>query len=159
VTVIDLASAERPRVLVLPKFSTSAGDEAINLAASAGLKLRQWQKFVLRNSLGEREDGRWASFEVGLIVARQQGKGTVLEARELAGLVLFGEKSLMHTAHELKTSMKHFNRLIALAETSEDLGKRIKRVYRGNGKESLVMKNGAVLECIARTEGSGRGYT
>jgi hypothetical protein len=159
VTVIDLAAAERPRVLVLPQFSTSAGDEAIDLAASAGLQLDPWQKFVLRNSLGERADGRWASFEVGLIVARQQGKGTVLEARELAGLVLFDEKVIMHTAHELKTSMKHFNRLIALAETSEDLKKRIKRVYRGNGKESLVMKNGAVLECIARTEGSGRGYT
>lgn len=161
-TVIDLASpeeSERPRVLQLPRFSTSAGDEAIELAASAGLMLDPWQQFVLRNSLGERTDGRWAAFEVGLIVARQQGKGTVLEARELAGLVLFGERVIMHTAHELKTSMKHFNRLIALFEASDDLRKRVKQVYRSNGKEGMRMSNGATLECIARSKGSGRGFT
>jgi hypothetical protein len=158
-TVIDLAAAERPRFLQLPKFSTSAGDEAVDLARSAGLLLDPWQQFVLRSSLGERQDGRWAAFEVGLIVARQQGKGTVLEARELAGLVLFGEKVIMHTAHELKTSMKHFNRLIALFEASDDLAKRLKKVYRSNGKEGLTMANGAVLECIARSKGSGRGFT
>lgn len=158
-TVIDLAAAERPRVLQLPKFGTSAGDEAVDLAASAGLMLDPWQKFVLRNSLGERSDSRWAAFEVGLIVARQQGKGTVLEARELAGLVLFGERVIMHTAHELKTSMKHFNRLINLFEASDDLRKRVKQVYRSNGKEGLLMSSGQTLECIARSKGSGRGYT
>lgn len=158
-TVIDLATSERPRVLQLPRFGTSAGMEAVDLAASAGLTLDPWQQFVLRNSLGERADGRWAAFEVGLIVARQQGKGTVLEARELAGLVLFGERVIMHTAHELKTSMKHFNRLIGLFEASDDLRKRVKQVYRSNGKEGLLMANGATLECIARSKGSGRGYT
>lgn len=158
-TVIDLAAAERPRILQVPRFSTSAGDEAIDLARSAGLLLDPWQQFVLRQSLGERLDGRWAAFEIGLIVARQQGKGTVLEARELAGLVLFGERVIMHTAHELKTSMKHFARLIRLFEASDDLRKRLKRVLRSNGKEGLEMSNGATLECIARSKGSGRGFT
>lgn len=158
-TVIDLATAERPRVLHVPAYSTSAGDEAVDLAASAGLLLDPWQQFVLRNALGERADGRWSAFEVGLSVARQQGKGAVLEARELAGLVLFGEKQIMHTAHELKTSMKHFERLIRLFDGSDDLRKRLKRVVRSNGKESLRMTNGAVLECLARSKGSGRGYT
>lgn len=158
-TVIDLATTERPRVLHVPAYSTSAGDEAIDLAASAGLHLDPWQQFVLRNALGERADGRWSAFEVGLIVARQQGKGSVLEARELAGLVLFGEKQIVHTAHELKTSMKHFKRLIRLFDGSDDLRKRVKKVINSNGKEGLEMVNGAVLECLARTKGAGRGYT
>jgi phage terminase large subunit-like protein len=158
-TVIDLASAERPRVLHLPRFSTSAGDEAIDLARQAGLLLDPWQQFVLRNSLGEREDGRWAAFEVGLIVARQQGKGAVLEARELAGLVLFGEQLVMHTAHELKTSMQHFKRLMTLFEATDDLRKRVKRVSRSNGKEGLTMVSGAELQCLARSKGSGRGFS
>lgn len=158
-TVIDLADAERPRVLHLPKYSTSAGDEAIDLAASAGLHLDPWQKFVLRHSLGERGDGRWAAFEVGLVVARQQGKGAVLEARELAGLVLFGEELIMHTAHELKTSMRHFKRLMGLFEGSADLSRRLKRVSRSNGKEGLEMVNGAELQCLARSKNSGRGFS
>lgn len=158
-TVIDLATVERPRMLHVPRFSTSAGDEAIDLAASAGLILDPWQKFVLRNSLGERADGRWSAFEVGLVVARQQGKGSVLEARELFGLVLAGEKQVVHTAHELKTSMKHFKRLIRLFDGSDDLRKRVRKVINSNGKEGLEMVNGAVLECLARTRGAGRGFT
>ncbi|MDR7278925.1 terminase large subunit domain-containing protein [Catenuloplanes atrovinosus] len=158
-TVIDLAAAERPRVLHVPRFSTSAGEEAIDLAAQAGLFLDPWQAFVLRNALGERADGRWAAFQVGLIVARQQGKGSVLEARELAGLVLFGEELIVHTAHQLKTSMKHFRRLERLFDGSDDLRKRIKKITRSNGKEGMEMANGAILECIARSKDSGRGYT
>ncbi len=160
-TVIDLAPAspELPRVQHVPSFSSSAGDEAIDLAASAGLFMDPWQSHVLRCSLGERTDGRWAAFEVGLVVARQQGKGSVLEARELFGLVLAGEKQIVHTAHELKTSMKHFKRLIRLFEGSDDLSRRVKKVINSNGKEGLEMVNGAVLECLARTKGAGRGYT
>lgn len=158
-TVIDLASAERPRVLHLPRYGTSAGDEAIDLAASAGLILDPWQQFVLRSSLGERPDGRWAAFEVGLIVARQQGKGAVLEARELAGLVLFGEKLVMHTAHELKTSMRHFKRLQKLFEASADLSRRVKKVIISNGKEGMEMHDGAELQCLARSKNSGRGFS
>lgn len=158
-TVLDLASPERPRSLHVPAYSTSAGDEAIDLAASAGLRLDPWQQFVMRNALGERPDGRWAAFEVGLAVARQQGKGSVLEARELAGLVLFGEKQIVHTAHELKTSMKHFKRLLRLLDATDDLRRRVKKVINSNGKEGLEMVNGAVLECLARTKGAGRGYT
>jgi hypothetical protein len=41
----------------------------------AGLILDPWQQFVLVNALGERADGRWAAFEVGVDVARQNGKG------------------------------------------------------------------------------------
>jgi hypothetical protein len=158
-TVLDLAAVERPRILHVPRYSTSAGDEAIDLAASAGLFLDPWQKFVLRHSLGEREDGRWSAFQVGLVVARQQGKGTVLEARELAGLVLFGEMQVVHTAHELKTSMKHFQRLVRLFDGSDDLRRHLKQVINSNGKEGLRMANGAVLECLARTKNAGRGYT
>jgi hypothetical protein len=41
--------------------------------------------------------GKWAAFEAGLEVARQNGKGGVYEARELAGLFLLGERLLVHS--------------------------------------------------------------
>jgi hypothetical protein len=48
----------------------------------------------LEHSLGEKATGSWAAFTVGLMVSRQNGKGSILEARELAGLFLLGERFL-----------------------------------------------------------------
>jgi len=64
-----------PRISCLPKYSCSAGEEAVELCSMIGLELDPWQQFVLENSLGEDEEGKWAAFQVGLVVARQNGKG------------------------------------------------------------------------------------
>ena len=58
----------------------------------AGLVLDPWQELVVDGAHGVREDGKWAAFEVGVNVPRQNGKGGILEARALAGLFLFGER-------------------------------------------------------------------
>jgi hypothetical protein len=50
---------------------SGAGEKAIELAARAGLELDPWQQYVLDTGLRRRGDGRWAAFEVALIVARQ----------------------------------------------------------------------------------------
>jgi hypothetical protein len=46
------------------------------------------------------------------VVGRQNGKNAILEARELAGLFLLGEKLIIHTAHEQKTASEHFRRML-----------------------------------------------
>ena len=53
-----------------------------------------------------REDGRWQTREVGVNVPRQNGKGEILIARELFGLFELGERLVIHTAHEFKTSAR-----------------------------------------------------
>ena len=45
--------SQTPRVDVTPLFASSAGDDAVDLAAVAGLYLDPWQEYVLRGSLGE----------------------------------------------------------------------------------------------------------
>ncbi len=65
--VADLRGAQRPRICSVPPYVSSAGAEAVDLAKMAGLELDPWQQFVLTHALGEREDGRWAAFEVGLV--------------------------------------------------------------------------------------------
>lgn len=65
---------QTPTHFVAPLWHSSAADDAIDLAAVAGLELLPWQQLVLRNALGEKHD-RWAAFEVGLVVPRQNGKG------------------------------------------------------------------------------------
>ena len=63
--VLPVRSAD-PRILVAPP-STQAelGQDAIDLAAHAGLILDEWQKTALRVGLAEQGD-RWAAFEVGV---------------------------------------------------------------------------------------------
>jgi hypothetical protein len=70
------------------------------LASIAGLHLDEWQQNVIIGSLGEVRPGKWAAFEVGAVVPRQNGKGSILEARELAGMFLFDEKLIIHSAHD-----------------------------------------------------------
>ena len=154
--------AQQPRVRSVPPFSSSAGEEAIELAASAGLVLDPWQRLVLTEALGERA-GRWAAFEVGLVVPRQNGKGSVLEALELAALFLPDPDAppplILHSAHEFKTSAEHFRRMRDLIDGSPELKSRVRIVRTAAGSEAIELHSGARLRFVTRTGGSGRGFS
>lgn len=162
-----------PRVEFYPPFFSTAADDAVDLAAIAGLVLDPWQERVLRGALGEREDGRWTSFRTCLVVPRQNGKNAILEARELAGLFLFGEKVIVHTAHEYKTANEAMTSMMARLRATPDLlelvegiedadldddARRVPGMRTGN-KPGVTLKNGNRLLYAARSKGSGRGFT
>lgn len=156
----DLLGAQTPRLSTAPtSFLSSSGQEAVELAALAGLHLDPWQQHVLDVGLREREDGNWAAFEVCVNVPRQNGKGGVIEARELAGLFLLGEKLILHSAHEFKTSIVAFRRIEQLVMGCPDLRKRVLRVRKTTGEEAIELVTGQVLRFLARSGGSGRGFT
>lgn len=150
---------QSPRIERVPSAPSSAGAEAVELAAAAGLALDPWQRLVLERSLRERDNGQWASFEVGLCVARQSGKGAVLEARELAGLFLFGEKMIIHSAHEFRTASEAFRRLEFLIAETPDLSRRVKRVSRSHGEEGIELVDGSRIMFRTRTKSGGRGLS
>lgn len=151
--------AQRPRILHVPEFASSTGEEACELAAMAGLEMDPWQQFVLASSLGERPDGKWAAFEVGVEVPRQNGKGGILEARELAGLFLLGERLLIHSAHEFATASEALERMDRILEGSPDLSRRVKTLKRSHGEEGVYLKTGQRLRYKTRTKGGGRGFS
>jgi hypothetical protein len=155
----DLVGDQRPRILHAPDAPTSAGRECIELAAHAGLILDPWQQLILDVGLREDTSGKWAAFEVGMVVSRQNGKGSVFEARELGGLFLFGERLIIHTAHEFKTAQEAFNRVLALITNADDLRRRVKRVRTSHGEEGIELLTGQRLRFLARSNGSGRGFS
>lgn len=157
-----LLGDQRPRVSWIPPYVSSAGAEAIELAALAGLVLDPWQQFILAEALGERSDGKWAAFEVGVVVPRQNGKGGFLEARELAGLFLLDELLLIHSAHQFDTSLEAFGRLLTLIEETPELDRRVQRVSRSHGEEGITLRCPKGLQRIrfrTRTAGGGRGFS
>lgn len=151
---------QRPRVLAVPRtFLSSAGQEAVDLAARAGLRLDPWQQFVLDEGMGEKADGNWSSPEVCVNVPRQNGKGGIIEARELWGLFIGGEELILHSAHEFKTAKNAFKRIERLIRGCPDLHKRVKRYWQTVGEEGIELHTGQLLRFIARSGGSGRGFT
>lgn len=154
-----LLGVQEPRILVRPPARSSAGQEAVELARAAGLMLDPWQELVLDAALGEQPNGKWAAFEVGLNVPRQNGKGGTLEARELAGSVLFGEQLILHTAHLFPTAKESFLRLSALIENTPDLDRRVKKILSSNQEVAIHWKNGSRIRYMARAGGGGRGFT
>lgn len=157
-----LLGDQHPRVRSAPPAVSSSGAEAAELAETAGLILDPWQRLSLDVMLGERADGKWSAFEFGELVARQNGKGGVLEARELAGLFLFGERLLLHTAHEFKTAQEAFLRVKALVDNTDDLRKKVARIRTSHGEEGIELLGrygGHRLRFLARSRSSGRGFT
>jgi hypothetical protein len=164
---------QSPRILHLPASEPSlahVGKGAVALAALAGLELDPWQSDVLSDACGKRNvpvwnpitdqfEYKWAAREVGLMISRQNGKGSILEARELAGLFLFGERVIIHSAHQFDTSRKHFNRIIALIEGCPEFDDEIARISRSHGEECIETKSGQTLEFRTRTKSGGRGFT
>lgn len=165
-----------PRVCMVPNYATSAGLECIEIAASASLILDPWEQLSLILGLGETGLGKWASFIVALIVARQNGKGADLEALGLYWLFGTGELLIGHTAHEYKTAMEAFRRILFLIESTDWMRKKVKKIINTNGEEGVELKTtptvitdagsqaggqrgGQRLRFLARSKGAGRGFT
>lgn len=157
--------AQVPVICHLPPdvHSLAAAEEAIELADAYGIcdghPLDESQKVTLRAALGERADGTWAATRVGDFGPRQgTGKSDKIAARELAGLILFGERLIIHTAHEFPTANESFLRLVAVFENYDDLRKKVARIRYANGEQGIELLSGQRLKYRARTGGSGRGF-
>jgi phage terminase large subunit-like protein len=154
---------QEPRLHSFPPYVSTAGPEAVELAARAGLHLYPWQQLVLRDALGETGQGKWAAFEVGLVCPRQSGKGSILEALEIAALYLADPDAppplILHSAHEFKTSAEHFRRVRDLIEGSPLLSKQVRIIRTAAGAEAIELHSGARLRFVTRSGGSGRGFS
>jgi hypothetical protein len=156
----------RPRICSSPDSPSSLGREAVEFARRVGLTLDPEQELALEVSLGVRADGRWSSFEVGVNMPRQNGKGEILLARELFGLFELGETFIVHSAHEFKTSELHFRRMEGAVRESEELLARVKRSGSGrvigfrysHGDEAIELEDGARIEFRTRTRSGMRGF-
>jgi hypothetical protein len=143
--------------------SLAAAEECIQLADAYGVAdgypLSESQKITLRNGLGTRADGKWAATRIADFGPRQgTGKNDKIAARELAGLILYGERLIIHTAHEFPTANESFLRLVAVFDAWDDLRRRVARIRYANGEQGIEFINGQRLKYRARTGGSGRGF-
>lgn len=165
----DPGAFRPPRVRWIERRSANLdgdGDDALFLSGGYGLVADEWQEPIIRDWMRKRRNGKWACRRCGISVPRQNGKNAVIEIRELFGMVELGEKFL-HTAHEVKTARKAFKRLLHFfgdcvndpAAKFPELNALVTEIRKTNGQEAIVLSNGGSIEFVARSKGSGRGFT
>lgn len=156
-----LRGNQTPRIRVCPDYAYTYGHDAAELASAYGLTPDPWQELILCDWLGRDEYGKYAAQTCGLSVPRQNGKNGVLEARELYGMTIDGER-ILHTAHEVKTARKAFDRLVSFFEDEvnyPELVAMVKTIRKTNGQEAILLANGGSIEFSARSRGASRGFT
>lgn len=180
-----LIGSQRPTYEWSAPYQSSSGPDAVAIARANRLLLDEWQDHALDVALAETGqftfDGKpvWLNNEVGLICARQNGKGGIIEARELAGIFIFDEVLILHSAHQQRTSNDMFVRMKAIIQSNPDLDKRVTAISHSKGEEGFTFRiphdakasrchicqmrdqdaHEAKLRYMARTGGAGRGFT
>ena len=99
-------------------------------------------------------------------LSRRNGKGEVLAAREMYGLIVLKEKKICHTAHRTTTSHDAFNRLYTLLikagyqEHSKKKKKMPERSFYASkqyGLEHIEISGGGIIDFRTRTNNGGLG--
>lgn len=159
-----------PRVDKRPRSVGTHGPTVVKFCQALGVDLFDWQKHVIDAAFAVNDQGEWAANEFGLLVSRQNGKGEILVAYTLAHLFLFPRtdnrrKTILYSAHEVKTSDDGFERIRSIIEASPSLMARVAHIYLANGKGSIRLKPrkgqkmGDRVLFVARSKSSGRGFS
>ena len=138
----SLIGSPTPRIHSRLNDLPSKGEELIAFAESIGIDLMPWQRFVIVHAHKVKPDLRWASSEICIVGARQNGKSTLLIVRALAGLFLWNEPLQISSAHRLSTALELFRQLVKIIETNDKLKAQVKVIRWAHGSEEIVTKSG-----------------
>jgi phage terminase large subunit-like protein len=154
------AGVQIPRIRHAPRtVRANYWEDVAELSAAYGLVLDPWQENVLEGSLGELANGMWASKQIGVSCPRQNGKGAIIEARTLAGLMLFNEQVIVHSAHEARTAQMGFQRLKSYFENYDDLRRKVANIGNAVAREYIRLRSGQEIKFVTRSKSAIRGFS
>lgn len=119
-----------------------------------------WQEEVARVALEQKKDGSLAYREIVLTVPRQSGKTSLILALVLHRALRWGAPQRIaytaQTGHDAR--QKLLDDWVPLIERSP-FSKLVERVYRANGDEAIIFKNGSRVEVLRNSISAGHGRT
>lgn len=146
-------------------YIDTKGQEAIDLYSMTTQELMEWQQAQIKAIMAVNDDGLWLYMKYCICVSRRNGKGEILAARELDGIVELGEK-ICHTAHRSTTSHDAFNRLYTLLKKAgyeehsrkkKDMPEKSFFASKQFGLEHIEISGGGVIDFRTRTNNGGLG--
>lgn len=166
-----MPGSQRPRIEKRPDAVGTHGPKVVAFARACGVILDDWQAYLIDRLFDYTASGEWAATEAAWLLARQNGKGEVLLAYDLAHLFLFPRpdnrrKTILHSAHEFKTAVEGFDKLRGVVESTPQLMKRVAHIYEGAGQQQIILHKrkgqkslGDRIKFVARSKSSGRGFS
>lgn len=143
-----------------PDRAYTNGDNAAELMAAYAFALDPWQREVLDCWLGRDAQSRLTAMTCGLSCPRQNGKNAIIEAFEFFLLLNVRDTHILHTAHQVRTSKRAFNRLAGIFSDNRhpELMEQVGTIRRTNGEERIELTNGNTIEYSARSRSAARGF-
>ena len=139
---------------------TSLGFSAVEFAEQViGLRVLPWQRWLLIHALELRPDGRFRFRTVLVLVARQQGKTTLVELKNLWKMFVLQVPLVIGTAQNLDISEESWDKAVEIAEGIPDLAAEITHVDKTNGKKALKLASGSRWKIAAASRKGGRGLS
>jgi hypothetical protein len=160
----DLVGSETPRIFTPPLRTltpkTSLGFACIEFADEVlGIDLMPWQRWYLIHALELLPDGRFRFRKIILLVARQNGKSTLLQVMALFFMYVWGVKLVIGTAQNLDIAEEVWQGAVDIAEDIPELAAEIKNVNKTNGKKALELQQGERYKVQAANRRGGRGLS
>lgn len=122
--------------------------------------LDDWQRDDVDCLTSYRVGGLWSHLEAVEIAPRQNGKtgGVVLPI--VLAEALYGPPDLIiWSAHLYDTAQKSFADFVRLIDGTPELSRRVKKITSGTGEEAIEFRNGTLIDFLARSGKSGRGFS
>jgi hypothetical protein len=125
-------------------------------------ELMPWQRFALIHGLELRPDGRFRFRTVLLLVARQNGKTTLVEVKNLWKMFVLRIPMVIGTAQNLDVSEESWEKAVEIVESIPELAAELPKdggIVRVNGKKTLKLANGSRWKVAAASRKGGRGLS
>jgi phage terminase large subunit-like protein len=134
------------------------GFSAVEFACDPiGVAPLPWQRWLLIHALELGPGGGFRFRTVLIMVARQNGKTTIVEIKNLWKMLVLQVPLVLGTAQDLTTSEESWEKAVEICQALPELATEIARIDRTNGKKSLKLTNGSAWKVAAPTGGAGRG--
>jgi len=160
----ELVGSELPRVFTPPLREltpgTSLGFGCIEFAEGVlGIDLLPWQRWTLIHALELLEDGTLRFRTVLILVARQNGKSTLMQVLSLWAMYVLGRRLVIGTAQNLDVAEEVWEGAVEMAEEIPELASEIEKVSRVNGKKFVRLASGERYKVAAASRRGGRGLS
>ena len=139
---------------------TSLGFSCVDFAEDVlGFDLIPWQRWLLIHALELRPDGRFRFRTLLVLVARQAGKTTLVEVKNLWKMFVLRVPMVIGTAQNLDISEESWDKAVEIVESIPELNAEVAHVDRTNGKKALRLANGSRWKIAAASRKGGRGLS
>jgi hypothetical protein len=140
--------------------ANTRGFEAIRFAEDVlGIRLLPWQKWLLIHALEINDDGTFRFRVVILLVARQNGKSTLMQVLTLWRMYVDRAPLVIGTAQSLDIAEDQWAGAVDIAEAVPELAAEIKQVSQVNGGKRLVLTGKQQYRVKAATRRGARGLS